>query len=229
MKISEVEAANPSTGKSVINRFAPILLFTGACWAMFVVNNLIFSGDLTQYGIRPRHISSLPGIIWSPFLHTSFRHLSANTIPLLVLGAIICVRSKTEFAAVTTGGILLGGGLTWLLARGAYHVGASGLIFCFFSYLASLAYFNRNIPTLLLSLVCIAGYGGMLRGLVPTSAAVSWEGHLAGFLSGIAIAWGISTSKKTRSVAANGPALVLPDRANIMEPPATHPENTQRS
>jgi membrane associated rhomboid family serine protease len=182
---------------------------------MFVVNNLIFRGDLTQYGIRPRHISSLPGIIWSPFLHTSFRHLSANTIPLLVLGAIICVRSKREFAAVTTGGILLGGGLTWLLARGAYHVGASGLIFCFFGYLASLAYFNRNIPTLLLSLVCIVGYGGILRGIVPTSAAVSWEGHLAGFLSGIAMAWGISTSKKTRFVDANGPATVLPRSSNI--------------
>ena len=200
MKISDIEVpGDPATGKSVINRLAPILLFTGVCWVMFVVNNLIFSGDLTQYGIRPRHIHSLPGIIWSPFLHTSFRHLSANTIPLLVLGAIICFRSKTEFAAITIGGMLLGGGLTWLLARGAYHVGASGLIFCFFGYLASLAYFNRNVSTLLLSLVCIAGYGGMLRGLVPTSAAVSWEGHLAGFLSGIAIAWGISTSKKTRS------------------------------
>jgi len=180
----------------VIKRFTPILGITAICWLVFVVNNLILSGQLSQYGIVPRHLNGLPGIIWSPFLHTSFRHLAANTVPLLILGGVICARSKTEFTMVTTGGILLGGFLTWLLARTASHIGASGLIFCFFGYLASLAYFNRNIPTLLLSLVCIVGYGGLLRGVVPTTAAVSWEGHLAGIVSGVALAWLASKIKK---------------------------------
>jgi len=180
----------------VIKRFTPILGITAICWLVFVVNNLILSGQLSQYGIVPRHLNGLPGIIWSPFLHTSFRHLAANTVPLLILGGVICARSKTEFTMVTTGGILLGGFLTWLLARTASHIGASGLIFCFFGYLASLAYFNRNIPTLLLSLVCIVGYGGLLRGVVPTTTAVSWEGHLAGIVSGIALAWLGSKIKK---------------------------------
>ncbi len=166
---------------------------------MFVANNLIFSGQLSQYGIVPRRLSGLPGIIWSPFLHASLRHLAANTLPLLILGGVICARSKNEFAMVTMGGILLGGFLTWLLARTAFHIGASGLIFCFFGYLASLAYFKRNIPTLALSLVCIVGYGGLLRGLVPTSAAVSWEGHFAGIVSGISLAWLSSKIKKPAS------------------------------
>src|SRR5205823_3268855 len=126
--------------------------------------------------------------IWSPFLHGSFQHLAANTLPLLVLGGILCVRSRAEFASITIAGIALGGGLTWLIGRNADHVGASGLIFCFFGYLASLAYFNRNIPTVFLSIVCILGYGGMLRGLLPTSGAISWEGHLAGLVAGIIIA-----------------------------------------
>jgi len=166
---------------------------------VFAVNNLVLGGQLSQYGIVPRHLSGLPGIIWSPFLHASFRHLAANTLPLLILGGVICARSKNEFAMVAVGGILLGGFLTWLLARTASHIGASGLIFCFFGYLASLAYFKRNIPTFALSLVCIVGYGGLLRGLVPTSAAVSWEGHFAGIVSGISLAWLSSKIKKPAS------------------------------
>jgi len=77
------------------------------------------------------------------------------------------------------------------------HVGASGLIFCYFGYLASLAWFNRNLPTIVLSVACIVGYGGMIRGVLPTSVPISWEGHLAGFLCGIALAW--LNSKLTKS------------------------------
>jgi membrane associated rhomboid family serine protease len=130
----------------------------------------------------------------------------ANTIPLGLLGAIICLRDRKEFWMVTAAGIILSGGLTWMLGRNAYHIGASGLIFCFFGYLASLAFFERKIGTLLLSIVCILGYGGILRGILPTSRAISWEGHLAGFFSGIALAWFISNVKKA------GNETQLPDR-----------------
>jgi len=163
-----------------------------------VANNLIWHGQLSQYGVTPRHVASLPGIIWAPFLHASFRHLAANTLPLLVLGGIICGRSKIEFAMVTVGGVILGGGLTWLFARNATHIGASGLIFCFFGYLASLAYFKRTFGALCLSVVCLFGYGGVLQGLLPTSAAISWEGHIAGLLAGIVLAWLASKVKKAK-------------------------------
>lgn len=187
----------------VLKRFTPIIALTAACWLVFVLNNLIWKGGLLQYGIIPRHLDGLPGIIWAPFLHASYSHLAANTLPLLVLGAIICGRSRTEFAVVTSGGILLGGGLTWLFARSACHIGASGLIFCFFGYLASLAYFKRTFRALCLSVVCLLGYGGMLRGLLPTLAGVSWEGHLAGLLSGIALASLLSKRRGVPEVPAN--------------------------
>ena len=83
----------------------------------------------------------------------------------------------------------MSGGLTWLLARSACHIGASGLIFCFFGYLASLGCFRRTFGRLVLSAVCILGYGGMLRGILPTSTSVSWEGHVAGLGAGIPLAW----------------------------------------
>jgi membrane associated rhomboid family serine protease len=195
----------------VLKRFGPILALTAVCWLVFVVNNLVLDGHLTQFGIRPRHLSSLPGIIWSPFLHTSFRHLAANSLPLLILGGIICARSRSEFALITAAGIFLGGALTWLMGRSAYHVGASGLIFCFFGYLSSLAYFKRNIPTLILSAVCLLGYGGILRGILPTSAAVSWEGHLAGLITGITLAWLGSAMRRSAGEPGNPAIPKLPE------------------
>ena len=173
----------------MLKRFAPILILTAVCWLVFLANHLFYQGQLTQHGIIPRHLSGLPGILWAPFLHVSFRHLAANTPPLLILGGILCARSKGEFAAATAAGIIVGGGLTWVLARSDVHVGASGLVFCYFGYLASLAFFRRSILTLLMSLVCIIAYGGILQGVLPTATAVSWEGHLTGLCSGIALAW----------------------------------------
>jgi membrane associated rhomboid family serine protease len=173
----------------MLKRFTPILTLVALCWLVFAINNGLWHGRLDQYGIVPRSLRGLPGIIWAPFLHGSFTHLLANTVPLLVLGAILCARSKAEFATVAMGGTLLTGGLTWLLARHASHIGASGLIFCFFGYLASLAYFRRTFGTLVLSAVCILGYGGMLRGILPGSPSVSWEGHIAGLVAGITLAW----------------------------------------
>jgi membrane associated rhomboid family serine protease len=171
----------------MFKRFSSIITLTAVCWLVFGLNGLIGQGHLAQHGIIPRHLGGLFGIIWAPFLHASFQHLAANTVPLLVLGAIVCARGKGEFAVVTVGGILLGGILTWLFARSANHIGASGLIFCYFGYLASLAWFNRTFGTLCLSVVCILAYGGMIKGILPTMAGISWEGHLAGLMAGVAL------------------------------------------
>jgi membrane associated rhomboid family serine protease len=171
----------------MIKRFTPIIALAALCWMVFVFNNLIWHGNLAQHGIIPRHVDSLAGIIWSPFLHASYQHLAANTLPLLILGGIVCARGKGTFAVVTIGGILLVGGLTWLFARSACHIGASGLIFCYFGYIASLAWFNRTFGTLCLSVICILGYGGMIKGILPTHAGISWEGHLAGLVAGVVL------------------------------------------
>jgi membrane associated rhomboid family serine protease len=183
----------------VIKRFTPVLALTALCWLVFLVNNLMLGGHFDQYGIVPRRISSLPGILFTPFLHGSYEHLVANTVPLLILGGIICARGRGEFIIVTAAGILLGGGLTWLFARNACHIGASGLIFCYFGYLASLAWFNRTFLSLCISVLCIVGYGGIIRGVVPTSTAISWESHLSGLVTGIVVAAFVAKLKKTPS------------------------------
>jgi len=173
----------------MLKRLTPILALTAACWLVFLANQVVWQGQLNQHGILPRQLASLPGIIWAPFLHASLQHLLANTAPLLVLGGILCLRSRAEFWSVTSTGIVLTGLLTWLAARNGCHIGASGLIFCYFGYLASLALFRRTLGTLALSLVCILGYGGLVKGIVPTAAPISWEGHAAGLFAGVFLAW----------------------------------------
>ena len=185
----------------MLKRFFPILALTAVCWLVLAANAFLWHGQLNEYGIVPRRMQGLPGILWAPFLHASVQHLVANTVPMLILGGIICGRSPAEFVRVTIGGIALGGGLTWLIARPASHIGASGLIFCFFGYLASLAYFQRTFGALLLSVVCILGYGGIIRGVVPTSGPISWEAHASGLVAGIILA--SATAKSARSGRAN--------------------------
>jgi membrane associated rhomboid family serine protease len=181
----------------VLKRFTSILALTTLCWLVFLVNNVVLDGHLDQWGIKPRQLSGLPGIVFAPFLHGSYQHLAANTVPLLVLGGILCARGKGEFTIVTLAGMFLGGGLTWLFARNACHIGASGLIFCYFGYLASLAWFNRTFGTLCLSVACILGYGGLVWGIVPTSAAISWESHLTGLIAGTTVGWLMAKLRKT--------------------------------
>lgn len=173
----------------MIKRFTPVITLVALCWLFFAVNNLALGGYLGRFGIIPRHLAGIPGILWAPLLHASLKHLLANTVPLLVLGGILCARGKAEFSVVALTGTLLSGAATWVFARPASHIGASSLIFCFFGYLASMACFRRTFGTLLLSAACILVYGGLLRGIVPTSTAVSWEGHVAGLFSGVVLAW----------------------------------------
>jgi membrane associated rhomboid family serine protease len=173
----------------MLRRFTPILILVALCWLVFVINNLIWPGRFDQNGVIPRHLASLPGIIWAPFLHGSFQHLVANTLPLLILGGIICARSRAEFAMIALAGTLLTGSLTWIFARNASHIGASGLVFCLFGYVASQAYFRHTFGALVLSAVCVLAYGGMLKGVFPSSTPISWESHVAGLVSGIVLAW----------------------------------------
>jgi membrane associated rhomboid family serine protease len=194
--IAPASPAESSQKAKGFSRFAPVLALIVICWGLFAIDHFLLSGRLLHHGILPRHREGLIGILWAPFLHTSFSHLTANTLPLLILGGIICARSAGHFVGVSLAGIIIGGALTWVFARTAYHVGASGLIFCYFGYLGSLAWFRRSFGTLLLSLACIAAYGGILKGIVPTAGSVSWEGHLGGLIAGVVVAW-LQAPKKT--------------------------------
>jgi membrane associated rhomboid family serine protease len=158
-------------------------------WAIELVNMLL--GDrFYTYGIRPREISGLQGILFAPFLHGNWRHLISNTVPLVILSSLILSKDVGEWIAVTVLAALGSGVGTWLFgASNSVHIGASGVVFGYFGYLVTRAYFDRSIGSILVSLFVMMLFGGMIWGILPIRMGISWEGHLFGLLGGIGTAW----------------------------------------
>lgn len=155
--------------------------------AVEAVDSLLLDESLQQHGIGPRRLAGLEGILWTPFLHSDFGHLGSNAVPLLALGGLVAARGLRYWATITVVVALVGGGLTWLLAGGQNHIGASGIVFGYLGAILAAAIFERRRQTLGAAFLAIGFYSGMLAGLVPQEF-ISWEGHLFGFLAGVVAA-----------------------------------------
>jgi membrane associated rhomboid family serine protease len=169
-------------------RLVPLVTMLAVMWVVEIVD-VPLDGDLDRFGIRPRRIDGLDGIVFGPFLHRGFGHLFANTIPFLLLGAAIAIGSVRRWAIVTGIVAAVSGLGAWLFsASGTVTVGASGLVFGYLTYLVTRGVFARKVSYLLGGLLALMLYGGILWGLVPRPG-ISWSGHLFGALGGILAAW----------------------------------------
>ena len=166
-----------------LNRLRDVFVFLGLMWGVFGLN-WVLSGSLTAYGILPRHIEGLPGIIISPFLHANYLHLISNSIPLLVIGGFVALEGHRRFWTVTILTALLGGGLVWLFGRGYTHIGASGIVYGLFAYLLARAWWKRNFVSIVVAVIVLALYSGIILTLFIPRAGISFEGHLFGFVAG---------------------------------------------
>jgi membrane associated rhomboid family serine protease len=157
-------------------------------WVSEGVDQVAFDGELDRFGIVPREIDGLTGIVLAPFLHAGFGHLVANTIPLLVLGGLIAFKGLRRLIVVGVGVILIGGLGVWLFGRSAIHLGASGVVFGFLGYLVAAGVLERRLRSVMLAVVAVVLYGGMIWGVLPGTPGVSWESHLFGLLAGVVMA-----------------------------------------
>ena len=169
-----------------------ILVFVAAIWIVFLVDLLL---PLEQFGLIPRTLRGLPGIVSSPFLHADLAHVVSNTVPLLVL-LMLLAGSRSDSRTVVVSIILLGGGLLWVFGCEAIHIGASGLVFGLISFLLVSGALGRRWPALLAALLVGLLYGGTLfTGILPFQHDVSWDGHLFGALAGATTAWWLARAK----------------------------------
>ena len=158
---------------------------------------LLPSYSLHRYGILPRDLIGLRGVLFAPFLHGNFPHLIANTVPFLTLGWLVMLQRTSDFWRVTGITILVGGLGTWLIGRSeSVHIGASILIFGYLGFLLFRGYFQRNAPSIALSIIVAVFYGSLIFGVLPTRTGVSWEGHLFGFIGGVIAAYQIAKSDR---------------------------------
>ena len=162
-----------------------LLTLVVLAWGVEVLDVLIFK-DLDRFGIRPRQVNGLPGVVLSPWLHVGWGHLIANTLTFLGLGLVVLYAEGRRFIGTTLMLVILSGLGTWLIGRGnSVHVGASGLIYGYFGYLLGRAFWERRLGWAIVGILVGVIYGGMIWGVVPTEGRVSWEGHLAGFVTGV--------------------------------------------
>ena len=184
--------------KSTAASIKATVILLALVWLIEVVNSLM-GHRLNAYGIYPRRLDSLPGILFWPLLHGGYAHLLMNTTPLLVMGFFVALRGTRSFWLSSAFIVLLAGGGVWLFGRSAYHIGASGLVFGYFGFLVALAWYEKSLMTFLVACLVLFYYGGIIYGILPRDEFVSWEGHLFGLLAGIVAASLFATKRKTKS------------------------------
>ena len=158
---------------------------------LWVIKLLEATLDLNfiQYGVYPRQLNGLAGVLFAPLVHGSWYHLFANTAPVAVLGTSLLYvyprSAKTVIPVIYVGSSLL----VWLFARSAYHIGASGLIFGLMFFLFTLGVLRWERRAIALSLLVFFLYGGMFLGVLPGKPGTSFESHFFGALLGIVLAF----------------------------------------
>lgn len=171
--------------------FIPTIVFICLLWLILLLDTSL-SLHLYRYGIYPLELKGVPGIFLSPFIHQSIKHLLSNSLPLVVL--MWCLFYFYSQIANKTLIILwlLSGLLTWAIGRQAWHIGASGIIYSLTFFLFFSGLFRRHTPLIAISLVVAFLYGSNVWNMFPWSmhldSNVSWEGHLAGGISGFIVA-----------------------------------------
>jgi membrane associated rhomboid family serine protease len=182
----------PGASHTIREEIHGIVAFVAVIWAVFAVS--CFFPAIRSFGLVPCTLRGLVGILTMPFLHAGFHHLLSNTLPLVVLLALLA-GSQARSWQVVVEVALLGGGLLWIFGRHADHIGASGLIFGLVTFLILSGLLEKRAIPLLVSLLVGFLYGGTLFwGVLPQGDGISLDGHLCGAVAGAIVAYALTRS-----------------------------------
>lgn len=163
-------------------------LLVAAMWISEIVDTAL-NNRLDQYGIQPHEADGLIGIATAPFLHGGFGHLIGNTVPFVVMGVLIALSGAARVLMVTLIVALVSGLGTWLVApENTNHIGASGVVFGFATFLIARGFYNRSLIEIAVGVVVVALFGVSLLGGLAPQEGISWQGHLFGAIGGVVAA-----------------------------------------
>jgi membrane associated rhomboid family serine protease len=169
-----------------------VIALVGLMWTLEIVD-VALDHRLDEYGIEPRDPDGLDGVVAAPFLHVGFGHLIANTIPFVVMGLVIAFEGPWRLLGVTVIVVIVSGLGTWLVApENTIHLGASGVVFGYATYLIARGLFNRRAGEIAIGVGVVVLWGGALLGGLEPQRGISWQGHLFGAIGGVLAAWAMA-------------------------------------
>jgi len=160
-------------------------------WIAFLIND-IFVFHWNDYGMKPRSLGGLFGIFTMPFLHGDYTHLFSNSVPLffMLFSIFYFFHKKSTLILLMTWFMV--GILTWIIGTEGIHVGASGVVYALAFFLVTISVLKQEPKLMAYSLIIIFLYGSIVWGFFPQlfpDKHISWEGHLAGAITGIVLAF----------------------------------------
>ena len=163
------------------------VIFVFVIWVIKMLE-FYFNINLYEFGVFPREIKGLRGILCAPFIHTDFTHLFNNSIPILILGSLFIFFYKKISCEIFLWLFFISGVFLWGIGRPNYHIGASGMIYALATFLFVSGIIKKDTRLASISLIIAFLYGSLIWGIFPVKENVSWEGHLSGLISGLIVA-----------------------------------------
>ena len=178
-----------------------MVIALGVLWLSELVDQL--SGNrLDYYGIHARELDGLPEIYTAPLLHGGWEHLIANSAPFFVLGLLVLLGGAVRWVVATLVSVTVSGLTAWLLTPfGTIILGASGLIFGWLTYLLVRGLLTRRPAQVIIGIAVLVVYGGMIWGVLPGAAGISWQAHLGGAIGGVLAAWLLHRRRQSQTAA----------------------------
>lgn len=177
-------------GEENLNDWEGKLLVVMGFEAVFIiiaVLDMFTGGNLHKWGIQPRTMKGLLGILIAPYLHLSLIHLVVNVLPFGLLGIFVVLRNNgvNLLLFLVLMDNLVGGAVVWCLAREVNHIGSSSFVFTFFGFIMVYGAVCKEFRAALISTLAFVFYGGAFWTMLPTMREqISWEMHLTGFIIG---------------------------------------------
>lgn len=176
--------ARPGLGQGLVAMGGLLVVM----WGLELVDQ-VTRNSLDPLGIEPRSTASLDNFLWAPWLHGSFAHLASNSLPFLVLGALVVMDGWRRWLVTTLVVVVASGAAVWFLSPlGSITLGASGVVFGWMTYVMLRGFWTRSPGQIATGVVLFLFYGGMLWGVLPSAPGISWQAHLGGAVGGVVAA-----------------------------------------
>jgi membrane associated rhomboid family serine protease len=183
-----------------------MLILLAGLWVLEFLDQLS-GNELDQLGIHAQEVDGLPEIFTAPFLHAGWDHLISNSLPFYVLGFLVLLSGLARWLASSLIIIVVSGLTAWFLTPPhTIILGASGLIFGWLTYLLARGIWSRRPAQVVVAALVLLVYGGLIFGIFPSSAGISWQAHLGGAVGGVLAAWLLHRRASRRQLVTTGPA-----------------------